>query len=510
MAVRRPSRTAVALLISLTLLVPAESGPKMNTHRPLPSSSGPSIYPSINVTNNNAFIPSELRELTATVDQTNAARSVGGSASSFEGISMGIRLDPVQAVLYRRALFHYCSRSSFMGVIAALTTSSLQLWLSRSTRNQRAVFFRFTPVFRKIYQKRLLNILFIVIPVLLESLAQYVHTLRTIHRMDRTIFHAHGSGRLTNAASRAFVLEQLRHTLLGLPRPVRPPLSNADRLVSRQTSWLTRWTVWFLVPLNVLKSLYALLKRYNNGLSLIFVSLAQQTLPTMVARAYTPFAAVPAWGLWNWFKANTVLTECICVQVGPQMAVDVVDELLYDLKRSHEAKGIAKLVGLKGVSRLAELPEDVKICLVRACAVCILVYSCKTPIPVIRGDQVRPARPIITTTHPSSHSLTHVLVGSAVRFEATSGVGSADGGGECAVELAVQGRRCGSGFGGCVSCELEKAAARRSAGCCQGAVLGVGDQRECELGGQGYSGESAAGGEHPNPNSCLGDRLEAH
>jgi len=82
-----------------------------------------------------------------------------------------------------------------------------------------------------------------------------------------------------------------------------------------------------LAPMWALKQVWTALNRYNNGLKTVLTIVASKTLPTVVARSYLPFAAVPGWALWNYIKAKKVMTECMCFALGPTMARDCIDQL---------------------------------------------------------------------------------------------------------------------------------------------------------------------------------------
>ena len=145
-----------------------------------------------------------------------------------------------------------------------------------------------------------------------------------------------------------------------------------------------------LIPLWAIKQVWVAVNRFNNGMKTLITMGATQLLPTVVARTYLPFAAVPGWAMWNYFKARKVMTECMCFALGPQMAVDCLDNILDDARSAHAPSRLGSLVG-KQRSSMRSLPPELKQALVRACAISILTYSCMTPLPLINGDSSRPA-----------------------------------------------------------------------------------------------------------------------
>lgn len=170
----------------------------------------------------------------------------------------------------------------------------------------------------------------------------------------------------------------------GVPTAVLIPLTNPSH---------TPPTESIVAPLWAVKQVWTALNRYNNGLKMILTIVASKTLPTVVARSYLPFAAVPGWALWNYLKARKVMTECMCFALGPTMAVDVLNEIFKKaLSQTPSPSRLSSI--LSGSSRAthpSQLPDSLKQSIVRACAISILTYSANTPYPVIKGDSKRPA-----------------------------------------------------------------------------------------------------------------------
>ena len=383
------------------------------------------------------FIPYELRSLGKHLNVTQWT-----VAGRFKGIMMGVRLTEEQSVQYQRALMHYCLRSAFMGIISATTTSIFELALSKGSRKK--ALFSFSNAMKRV-DKRVLHFLALAIPALVETLSLYVHTLRTVHRIKGKVMgkkYLKMQSDNSRAASKAFVIEQLKHSLLGLPRPKRPALS----AIPIKTGVTQRLINLVLIPLWALKQVWAAVNRFNNGLKTIITIVATQSLPTVVARSYLPFAAVPGWAMWNYFKvrrrakratregvflqqykspsfapcrlspplpydqstfnpllqARKVMTECMCFALGPQMAVDCLDDILDDARNSHAPSTLGALIG-KQRSSVRKLPPELKKALVRACAISILTYSSMTPLPLLNGDASRP-------THLRRHAALEALL----------------------------------------------------------------------------------------------------
>ena len=188
---------------------------------PSPSEIGPEGEEDFASRDPNAFfIPYELRSLAKDANIT--GMTVRGN---FKGIMMGVRLTEAQSVKYQRALLHYCLRSAFIGTISATTTSLFELALSKGSRKE--ALFSFSNAMKRV-DRRVLHFLALAIPALVETLSLYVHTLRTVHRIKGFTLgkqYLQVQSKNERAASKAFVIEQLKHSLLGLPRPKRPALS---------------------------------------------------------------------------------------------------------------------------------------------------------------------------------------------------------------------------------------------------------------------------------------------
>jgi hypothetical protein len=237
---------------------------------------------------NSNFLPYEFRS---------AGHAPPAPHVPVSGIMLGIRLDPSQSKIYRRAVLHYSLRAALQGFLSASTTATSELWLSRSTSAQRrAALYSFSNSIRRVHHKKVLHLCAIIFPILIESVAFYIHTLRTVHRIKRSILPASFASRYPPAASRAFVHEQLRHTLLGIPRPKRPALSSPAQ-VPLPSSFLQFANLLLLYPVVILQRLWATINRFNNSLKHLLTYVLSRTLPTVLARTYLPFFAVPGWAL---------------------------------------------------------------------------------------------------------------------------------------------------------------------------------------------------------------------
>ena len=101
-------------------------------------------------------------------------------------------------------------------------------------------------------------------------------------------------------------------------------------------------------------------------------------------------------------QARKVMTECMCFALGPQMAVDCLDDILDDARNSYAPSTLGALIG-KRRSSVRSLPPSLKQALVRACAISILTYSSMTPLPLLNGDASRP-------THLRRHAALEALL----------------------------------------------------------------------------------------------------
>ncbi|GMI14303.1 hypothetical protein TrVE_jg2167 [Triparma verrucosa] len=330
---------------------------------------------------NTNFTPYEIRG--AAVDIAVDDRK---ERKPYEGILMGIRLTQEQSNIYQRALFHYSIRSGFIGLISSTVTSALTLILSSSSSEKKLSIYLVSNHLKSI-NKKILHLSLLLTVSVIETVWLYIHTLRTVRRVKFNILK--GDGGFSSAASRAFIIEQLKHTLLNLPRPLRPALG---AIPSRRKTYLTTTIVWMLLtPIWAVKNVYTFLNRFNNGLGNLLTIVASKSLPTIVARSYLPFVAVPGWALWNYFKAKKVMTEMMCFSLGGQIGVDIIRDCLFELERRVNDSGSSGRWRFREKQEnFQSLSQNVKVAIVRACCISILTYSCVTPIPVITGDNNRP------------------------------------------------------------------------------------------------------------------------
>ena len=333
------------------------------------------------------FIPYELRSLGKKEIDT----AHWSTAGPFAGIMMGVRMSERQSRLYSRAALNYALRSALIGFISATVTSAAELSLAKE---KRAALFGFRNALKHV-DRRLLQLIALFLPAIVETLALYVHTLRTVYRMKSMVLGNSRDmhSRFSVEATRHFVLEQLRHTMLGLPRPIRPPLSDNSVSVRGKgaVSFILRVIDTYLIsPLWVLKQVWTVLNRYNNALKTVVVLVASKTLPTVIARTYLPFAAVPGWALFNFLNSRRVITECMCFSLGPQMAVDCLNALLDDAKSRQQPSFVGRLAGKTCPRSPRHLAPELKLAILRACAISIVTYSANTPLALIKGDSNRP------------------------------------------------------------------------------------------------------------------------
>ncbi|GMH61391.1 hypothetical protein TrRE_jg8783 [Triparma retinervis] len=208
----------------------------------------------------------------------------------FQGILMGIRLNETQSVQYRRAVLHYSLRSAFIGSLSATVTSSFELALSGKSSTRRVALLGFSNALRRV-DRRFLHILALVLPALAETLSLYVHTLRTANRIKaRTL--GDGGGQYDRELTKLFVMEQLRHALLGLPRPLRPALSEIP--AKGRGTIAMRVIASIAAPLWAVKQIWTALNRYNNGLKTILtISIVRAcAISILTYSAATPYPVI--------------------------------------------------------------------------------------------------------------------------------------------------------------------------------------------------------------------------
>lgn len=294
-----------------------------------------------------------------------------------------------------------------LGLISSTITSLLTLLLSQPLSRKSSLYFITN---QKHISKRSLHLSLLLSVSILETVWLYVHTLRTVNRVKKKVLGSNSrftkgfTKGFTNSASRAFIVEQLKHTLLNLPRPLRPALSS---IPSRRKTYLTTTIMWMLLtPIWAVKNIYVFLNRFNNGLGNILTIIASKSLPTIMARSYLPFVAVPGWAAWNYFKAKKVMTEMMCFSLGGQIGVDIIEDILVELEgRLEKKKGLWRFK--KDLRR--NLSDNVKVAIVRSCCLSILTYSCITPLPIITGDNNRP-------THLRRHAALEAMLEGANRM----------------------------------------------------------------------------------------------
>ena len=355
---------------------------------------------------------------------------------NFEGIVMNVTFTNQTCASFKAAKTTFALSCAFLGATMATITSTIELLFSDhpvSVETGKKIYGK--SLFKlsnsiKGSKKTLTHVFLLLFITVLESFF-FLHLAMTtlngfVSKLPQGMLNDHPAFH-DEAAAAHFVIEQLKHVFLSIPRPKRPALSSIPRKTLRSYRSMSRGARYVVVedsqeleghdlqtrryvalqtsiryyvdawkstssmmkltifsslvdlgalPINIFRQIWAILNKINNPLKFLVAYVISTLLPRVAARAYAPFAAVPVWALWNVRKANMLMNEGMSFAVGPTTVTTILQHLIVQ----NNNKTTNEMV-------------------IRACCLAILNFSCASPFPLLLPNDIR--RPLHLRRHPA-------------------------------------------------------------------------------------------------------------